>query len=77
MKTIAAGRFKAVCLRVMDEVNRTREPVTITKKGKPVAKMIPADTPAKNIFGCMRGRVEIIGDIVAPAVPSEDWESLV
>ncbi len=77
MKTIAAGRFKAVCLRVMDEVNRTREPITITKKGKPVAKLIPADTAAKDIFGCMRGRVEIIGDIVSPAVPSEDWESLV
>ena len=77
MKTIAAGRFKAVYLGVMDEVNRTREPITITKKGKPVAKMIPADTPAKNIFGCMRGRVEIIGDIVAPAVPSEDRESLI
>ncbi len=77
MKTIAAGRFKAVCLRVMDEVNRTRESITITKKGKPVAKLIPADTAAKDIFGCMRGRVEIIGDIVAPAVPSEDWESLV
>ena len=76
MKTMPAGQFKAVCLRVMDEVNRTRESVTITKKGKPVAKLVPAETPAKDVFGCMRGRVEIVGDIVAPAVPSEDWESL-
>jgi prevent-host-death family protein len=77
MKTIPAGQFKAVCLRVMDEVNKTREPITITKKGKPVAKLMPADTPTKDVFGCMRGRLEILGDIVAPAVPTEDWESLV
>jgi prevent-host-death family protein len=77
MKTIPAGQFKAVCLRVMDEVNKTREPITITKKGKPVAKLMPADTPVKDVFGCMRGRLEILGDIVAPAVPTEDWESLV
>jgi antitoxin (DNA-binding transcriptional repressor) of toxin-antitoxin stability system len=61
----------------MDEVNKTREPITITKKGKPVAKLMPADTPTKDVFGCMRGRLEILGDIVAPAVPTEDWESLV
>jgi prevent-host-death family protein len=77
MKMMPAGQFKAVCLRVMDEVNKTREPITITKKGKPVAKLMPADTPTKDVFGCMRGRLEILGDIVAPAVPTEDWESLV
>ena len=77
MKTMAAGTFKARCLRVMDDVRATREPVTITKKGRPVAKLVPVDTPAKDVFGCMRGRVEIVGDIVEPAVPAEDWESLV
>jgi prevent-host-death family protein len=43
MKTMAAGEFKAKCLKVMDRVNKTREPVLITKKGKPVAKLVPAD----------------------------------
>ena len=76
MKKMAAGKFKALCLRLMDEVEATREPLVITKKGRPVAKLVPADGPPKDIFGCMRDRVEIVGDIVAPAAPLEDWEAL-
>jgi prevent-host-death family protein len=76
MKTMAAGQFKARCLKVMDEVRSTREPVVITKKGRPVAKLVPADGQPDNVFGCMRGEVEIVGDIVPSAVPLEDWEIL-
>ena len=74
MKTMAAGQFKARCLRVMDDVESTREPVVITKNGRPVAKLVPPDTPPKDIFDCMKGEVEIVGDIVSPAIPLEDWE---
>ena len=76
MKTMAAGKFKAKCLRVMDDVHATREPVTITKKGRPVAKLVPADIPPEDIFGCLKGIVEIVGDVEAPVTPLEDWESL-
>ena len=76
MKTMPAGEFKARCLRVMDDVHTTREPVTITKKGKPVAKLVPADVLPQDIFGCMKGIVEIFGDVEAPVVPVEDWEAL-
>jgi len=76
MKTMAAGQFKARCLKVMDEVRSTREPVVITKKGRPVAKLVPADGQPDNVFGCMRGEVEIVGDIVSSSVPLEDWEIL-
>ena len=41
MKTIPAGEFKTHCLRIMDEVNQHRQPVMITKKGVPVAKLVP------------------------------------
>lgn len=75
MKTMPAGQFKARCLRIMDQVSSTREPVTITKKGRPVAKLVPADTPPEDIFGCLKGEIEIVGDIVSPAVPLEDWET--
>jgi prevent-host-death family protein len=74
MKTIPAGQFKARCLKIMDEVQSTREPVVITKKGRPVAKLVANDTKPKDVFGCMRGEIEIVGDIVSPAVPLEDWE---
>ena len=76
MKTIAAGTFKARCLRLMDEVQSTRQPLLITKKGRPVAKLVPANEPPEDIFGCMRGKVEIVGDIESPVVPIEDWEVL-
>ena len=76
MKTMPAGQFKARCLKVMDEVRSTREPVVITKKGRPVAKLVPADGQPDNVFGCMRGEVEVVGDIVSSSVPLEDWEIL-
>jgi prevent-host-death family protein len=76
MKTMAAGQFKARCLKVMDQVRATREPVTITKKGRPVAKLVPADGQPEDIFGCLKGEIEIVGDVVSPAVSLEDWEVL-
>ena len=74
MKTMPAGQFKARCLKVMDDVQSTREPVIITKRGRAVAKLVPADGQPDDVFGCMKGEVEIVGDIVSPAVPLEDWE---
>jgi prevent-host-death family protein len=76
MKTMAAGEFKAKCLKVMDRVNATREPVLITKKGRPVAKLVPVDQKADDIFGCLAGTFEIVGDIESPIEPSEAWEAL-
>jgi prevent-host-death family protein len=76
MKTVPAGQFKARCLKIMDDVRSTREPVVITKRGRPVAKLVPADAQPDDVFGCMKGEVEIVGDIVSPAVPLEDWEVL-
>ena len=74
MKTIAAAKFKAQCLRIMDEVQESRQSVLITKKGRPVAKLVPADAVPKNIFGALKGVIEIVGDIESPAVPLSDWK---
>lgn len=65
MKTMPAGEFKARCLRVMEQVRKTREPVVITKRGRPVAKLVPPD----DIFGCLKGVIKIVGDIESPLVP--------
>jgi prevent-host-death family protein len=76
-KTIAAGDFKAKCLRIMDDVAATRRAVIVTKKGRPVVKVGPLDAePARNIFGCLANRLEITGDIESPIVPSKAWEAL-
>ncbi|OLD68294.1 MAG: hypothetical protein AUF63_03410 [Candidatus Rokubacteria bacterium 13_1_20CM_70_15] len=76
MKTMPAGEFKARCLRVMEEVKKYRTPVVITKKGKPVAKLVPPDEPRKDVFGCMADRFTIIGDVEQTAVfpPFEKWD---
>lgn len=67
MKTIAAGKFKATCLAVMDEVRAKREPVLLTKNGKPVAKLVPLDEEDDPLAAFrFPGRVETHGDIVAP-----------
>lgn len=75
MKTMRAGEFKARCLKVMDQVHKTREPVVITKRGKPVAKLVPAGKRADDIFGCLKGVVKIVGDIESPLVAPEEWEA--
>ncbi len=74
MKEMPAGEFKAQCLAVMDQVQRSGEPVLITKHGKPVAKLVPAPTPDDDIFGYMAGKVKVVGDIVGPVTPAGDWE---
>lgn len=74
MKTIAAGTFKAQCLAIMDEVQAGRETVVITKHGKPVAKLVPADEQADEIYHFLRGKGEITGDVIAPAIT--DWGRL-
>jgi prevent-host-death family protein len=76
MKTMAAGEFKAKCLKIMDRVNATREPVLITKKGRPVAKLVPVDSIAKDALGSLVGVIEIVGDVESPVEPPEAWEAL-
>jgi prevent-host-death family protein len=68
---IPAGEFKAKCLKLMDQVARSREPIVITKRGKPVAKLVPPDEAEARapLFGYLAGTVSIQGDIVnAPEV---------
>ena len=74
MKTIPAGEFKTHCLRIMDEVRSRRQPVLITKKGVAVAKLVPVETVERDVFGCLAGTIEILGDIEAPLVEQRAWE---
>jgi prevent-host-death family protein len=63
MKKMAAGEFKARCLAVIDTVQKTREAVLITKRGRPVAKLIPAEQSPREFLGRLEGIVKIVGDI--------------
>ena len=75
-KTMAAGDFKAHCLKVMDQVQARREAVVITKRGKPVAKLVPIEETDDPIFGFMKGKIKINGDIVGPVLTLEEWGDL-
>jgi len=75
-RTMPAGKFKAQCLAVMDEVQRKRHAVVITKRGKPVAKLVPVEALQDDIFGFMKGKIKIKGNIVKPAVSLREWGNL-
>ena len=64
---IAAGKFKAQCLQLMDLVHDTHQRVVITKHGRPVAQLVALEQQApRPVFGRMRGRIESFADIIAP-----------
>ena len=73
MRRMAAGFFKVHCLAVMDEVQAKRESVVITKHGKPVEKLVPADQNADDIYNFLAGKVTMIADVVSPAIRDEEW----
>jgi prevent-host-death family protein len=76
MKTMAAGQFKVHCLKVMDEVQSKRQAVLITKRGKPVAKLVPVEKQKDDIFGFLKGKIKVTGDVVSPALTPEEWGDL-
>jgi prevent-host-death family protein len=82
-RRMAAGEFKAKCLGIMDEVQETGIPLVVTKRGKPVIRVVPiraADNEKKaDIFGRLKGIVEIVGDpddLIKPVFPLEDYDML-
>jgi prevent-host-death family protein len=70
---IGAGEFKAKCLKILDDVQRRRKQVTILKRGKPVAKLVPVEERPASFIGSMKGTMEILGDIVSPI--EVKWEA--
>jgi prevent-host-death family protein len=76
MRSIRASEFKAKCLAILDEVARTGESVTILKRGRPVARLLPpvpeeGRYPQHSLFGT----VKIVGNVVDPVLPAEDWDA--
>jgi len=77
MKQVAAAEFKAKCLAILDEVHKTKCPVLITRRGKPIAEVNPPSVPpVTDWMGSMKGTMEIVGDIISPATDPDEWEVL-
>jgi prevent-host-death family protein len=77
MKEIAISEFKAKCLALLEQVQKTKKPIRVTRFGKPIAEVVPP-SPARvsDWMGSMKDSIEIIGDIVSPANEESDWEVL-
>ena len=73
MHTIKASEFKARCLQLMDQVAQSGESIVITKKGKPVSRLVPYREKPTTLYGSLKGTVLIKGDIVSPL--KVKWEA--
>jgi len=71
MEKLSVSKFKSTCLSVLDNVNKQKKRVIITKRGKPIAEVIPYD-PVKNEIS-LKDSVKFIEDIISP-VAEDDWE---
>lgn len=71
---IPAAQFKAECLKLMDQVEKTREPIVITKHGRAVAQLAPVSAAPKSLFGYMKDTLKITGDVSAPI--EAEWSAL-
>lgn len=78
MESMAISEFKAKCLAVLETVRRTGQPIQVTKRGIPVAEIVPPSRAADRVRqpGAAAGTFRIVGDIIAPASDPMDWEVL-
>ena len=77
MKEIAISEFKAKCLAILDQGQKTKQPIRVTRRGRPIAEVgPPKPIDNRDWIGSMKGRMEILGDIVSPASEEDDWEVL-
>jgi len=77
VQVVAVSEFKAKCLALLDQVNKTKIPIRVTKRGKAIAEVYPAAPDAgRDWIGSMVGKMEIVGDIVSPVIDLNDIEAL-
>lgn len=78
MEEIAISEFKAKCLAILDRVEKTKQPIRITRHGKPVAEVIPATQVVDRAawIGSLKGKIKILGDIVSPVIDLDEIEAL-
>jgi prevent-host-death family protein len=78
METMAISKFKATCLAALERVRRTGRPLRVTRRGTPVADIVPPapGAPKEPWLGSLRGTLDIRGDVVAPTRELTAWDTL-
>ncbi|HIF05690.1 MAG TPA: type II toxin-antitoxin system Phd/YefM family antitoxin [Gemmatimonadetes bacterium] len=76
IEVIAISKFKATCLATLERVRRTGRPILVTRRGEPIAEVIPPRPPVRESgwLGSMAARATVTGNIVAPVAPVDEWE---
>ena len=75
---VSISKFKATCLALLKKVKRTGQPILVTRKGEPIALVVPPPPPkkSKSWLGSFQSTGKIIGDIITPATDEKEWEVL-
>lgn len=78
IEEVAISEFKAKCLSLLDQVNKTKKPLRVTRRGKPIADVIPPaeESADRSWIGSMAGTMTITGDIISPVIDLEDIEAM-
>ncbi len=76
MEEVAISEFKAKCLALLEQVQKTKRPIRVTRRGKPIADVVPPAPAANRDWLGSITDMEILGDIVSPVMENEDWEAL-
>jgi len=73
---VTISKFKATCLALLAKVKRTGKPILVTRKGEPIALIVPPPPPQRpaSWLGALSKTGRISGDIVSPVVPETEWE---
>ena len=78
LEQVTISEFKATCLRLLDNVKKTGQPLLVTRRGEPIVIITPPPPPQKpeSWLGSMKDTVRIAGDVISPASDEKDWEVL-
>lgn len=78
MEEISISKFKATCLSLLERVRRTGQAILVTKRGEPIAQVLPPPPPERKEgwVGSFRHSGKIVGDVISPAAEVEQWEVL-
>jgi len=78
MNEVSISEFKAKCIGLLDQVQKTKQPLRVMRHGKPVAEVVPATEKVDRMewIRSMQGSAQILGDIISPATDEDDWEVL-
>lgn len=78
IEKVKISKFKSSCLALLDKVKKTGQPILVTRRGEPMAQVIPPPPPEKpaSWLGAFQSTGKIVGDITSPALDEKAWEAL-